>query len=232
MRMLRNLRTHMSFANVTSLLALFIALSGVAWAASLPKNSVGAAQIKTDGVSRSEIKRNAVASGEIKDNDVQNIDVANNAITNGKIADGSVGLADLAPNSVDGSKVVEGALTGADVGDGTLGASDVGAGTFLPGKVTVQHDQAPADLADGAKGSFDAFCLENQVAIAGGVRGDDTMSQETNVSSSRPVISTANRSAPVDNGTFTGWRATVTNLTGGATTGIRPEVWVVCASLP
>jgi hypothetical protein len=33
---------------------------------------------------------------------------------------------------------------------------------------------------------------------------------------------------PDDGGTFTGWRLTVVNLPGGATTGIRPQVWAVC----
>jgi hypothetical protein len=232
----------MSFANVTSLMALFIALSGIAWAASLPKNSVGAAQIKKDGVSRSEIKKNGVAADEIKDLALSGNELANNAITNGKIADGTVGLADLAANSVDGSKVLDGALSGGDIGDGTIGAADVGngslgggdvaAGTFLGGNVTVQFTQHTADVPAGANVTLDAYCPDGQTAIGGGHRGDDTESEDTTPGSSRPIISTTNGAAPVDNGTFTGWRTTIQHTPGSAATGVRPEVWVICAALP
>jgi hypothetical protein len=67
MTLFRKLRTHMTFANTISMIALFIALGGVSWAAvTLPKNSVGATQIKKDAVSRSEVKKSAVAGDEVK----------------------------------------------------------------------------------------------------------------------------------------------------------------------
>ena len=48
---------HISYANVTASLALFLALGGVSWAAAtLPRNSVGAKQIKTSAVRSSEVK--------------------------------------------------------------------------------------------------------------------------------------------------------------------------------
>ena len=273
MSLFRKLRTHMSFANVTSLMALFVALSGVAWAASLPKNSVGSAQIKKDAVSRSEIKKNAVSNDELKNGSVNATEIGDgtvggaelglNAVTDSKIADGTVQLADLAPNSVDGSKVVDGSLGGGDVAegslgggdvadgslgggdvaDGSLGGGDVAGGTFLGGKVTVQFERATAPLADGATGvSYDVHCPAGQIALGGGHRGDATDSEYTVTHTSRPIISPTSASPPVDNGTFTGWRTTVTNPTGdlpqadaapGPADGdILPEVWVICAALP
>jgi hypothetical protein len=44
------------------LLALGIALTGTAYAATLPKNSVGAKQLKNGAVSAKKIKKNAVSS--------------------------------------------------------------------------------------------------------------------------------------------------------------------------
>ena len=218
--MLRKLQKHLSFANVTSLMALFVALSGVAWAAtSLPKNSVGAAQIKTDAVSRSEIKKSGVSTDELKDGGIKAVDVGDGTMTGADIGDGTLALADLGPNSVDTTKVV----------DGSLGVGDVAAGTFLGGKVTTQFHQAPADLADGTSASYDVHCPAGQIALAGGFRGDATESESTVVSSSRPKISETNGAAPTDNGTFNGWRITVLNPTGGITTGLRPELWAVCA---
>ena len=60
------IRSHLSFANAISLIALFVALGGTSVAAvTLTKNSVGAKQIKKNAVRASEIKRNAVgASGD------------------------------------------------------------------------------------------------------------------------------------------------------------------------
>ena len=61
--MLARLRPRLSFANVTSVLALFIALGGTGYAAvTLPRNSVGSTQIKKRAVGSSELKTNAVTS--------------------------------------------------------------------------------------------------------------------------------------------------------------------------
>src|SRR4051812_35814909 len=64
--MLARLRPRLSFANVTSLLALFVALGGTGYAAvTLPRNSVGSAQIRSHAVGSSELKTNAITSRAI-----------------------------------------------------------------------------------------------------------------------------------------------------------------------
>ena len=89
-------RKHLTFANVTSLMALFVALSAGSYAAiKLPKNSVGTAQIKAKAVTRAKLGNQAV---------------------NG---------AKLAANAVDGTKVVADAIDGSKVKDGTLTGSDI-----------------------------------------------------------------------------------------------------------
>lgn len=61
------IRSHLTFANVVSLMALFIALGGGAYAvASLPKNSVGPRQLKKNAVTRSKIKARSVDASKIK----------------------------------------------------------------------------------------------------------------------------------------------------------------------
>jgi hypothetical protein len=65
--MLARLRSGLTFANVVSLLALFVALSGGAYALTLPKNSVKANQIAKNAVGGSEIAKGAVRSAEVKD---------------------------------------------------------------------------------------------------------------------------------------------------------------------
>jgi hypothetical protein len=54
---MRRTSRHISYANVTASLAVFLALGGISWAATtLPRNSVGAKQIKTSAVGSSEVK--------------------------------------------------------------------------------------------------------------------------------------------------------------------------------
>lgn len=198
------IRRHLSFANVVSLIALFVALGGTTYAAAtLSKNSVGAKQIKKDSVRASEIKSRAVGTSEVRN--------------------GALLAEDFKPGQLPAGAKGDRGLQG-DKGDtGDTGSFD---------SVTVQFEQAAADLANGANMSYGVFCPAGQQAIAGGGRGDDTLSEETILTNTRPAISSGNTEPPVDGGTFTGWRITVVNPAGGAASGIRPEVWVVCAPAP
>jgi hypothetical protein len=55
-------------AMVVALLALFVALGGVGYAAiTLPKNSVGARQLKKNAVTGKKVRKNAVTSPKVKD---------------------------------------------------------------------------------------------------------------------------------------------------------------------
>src|SRR5689334_5746845 len=69
--MLDRLGPKLSFANVTSLIALFVALGGTGYAAvTLPRNSVGSAQIRSRAVGSSELKTKAVTSRAIRSRSV------------------------------------------------------------------------------------------------------------------------------------------------------------------
>jgi hypothetical protein len=60
------MRPRLSFANVVSVLALFVALGGSAYAFHLGKNSVGSRQIKKNAVTTAKIKKEAVTAGKIR----------------------------------------------------------------------------------------------------------------------------------------------------------------------
>jgi hypothetical protein len=65
--MLDRARAHLKFANVISLVALFVALGGTGYAAvKLPKNSVGSSQIKKNAVSSSKVKNGALLATDFK----------------------------------------------------------------------------------------------------------------------------------------------------------------------
>lgn len=112
-----------TFANVTALLALFFVLTSVAWAATLPKNSVGTKQLKKNAVTTSDIKKRAVSNSKLR------------------------------ANAVTGSKVKANSLTGSDINEATLGnvpsASTVGT-SFGPISTRVQSSASGAG-ADAAR---------------------------------------------------------------------------------
>jgi hypothetical protein len=199
---MERIRGRLTFASVTSLMAIFVALGGTGYAAiTLPSNSVGPRQIKTNAVGGTEIRKNAVRSGEIRNGALRFVD-----FRAGTFPPGPRG-----PQGIQGIQGIQGER-----------------GTFSD--ITVQFEQAAADLADGASQSYNAFCPAGQIGIGGGFRGDLTDSEATNVGSSRPAMSTGNTEPPLDDGTFMGWRITVQNVAGGVMAGIRPEVWAVCVT--
>jgi Collagen triple helix repeat (20 copies) len=64
-------------ATAIALLALFVALGGTSYAAlSLPRNSVGSAQLKTGAVTAAKLAANAVTSAKIKDRTLVRADFA------------------------------------------------------------------------------------------------------------------------------------------------------------
>lgn len=65
--MLRGLRSHLTYSNVMATVAVFVALGGVSYAAvTLPKNSVGARQIKSNSVTGSKVKNSSLTGADIK----------------------------------------------------------------------------------------------------------------------------------------------------------------------
>ena len=210
--MMQGMRRKLSFANVTSMMALMVALGGTSYAAGLAKNSVGSTQIKSKAV--------------------KNSDLGDNAVTSKKVKNGSLLAADFALGQLPAGAKGDRGLTGPAGAPGTPGTTGAPGPAGTVGAARVQFEQAPADLANGANQSYGVFCPAGQQAIAGGGRGDDTLSEETILTNTRPAISSTNTEPPVDNGTFTGWRITVVNPIGGAASGIKPEVWVVCVAAP
>jgi hypothetical protein len=120
------MRTRLSYSNVVSTLCLFILLGGVSWAAtSLPKNSVGTAQLK----------KNAVNSSKVKNRSLRAVDFASGQLPKG--ATGATGLQGPA-----GAAGIEGATgatgpegaPGADGATGPTGATGA-TGSSAPGAV-------------------------------------------------------------------------------------------------
>lgn len=71
------LRSRITYANVTATMALFIALGGTSYAVSqLPRNSVGARQVRAGAIGASEIRSRAVRSDELRNRSVALRDIS------------------------------------------------------------------------------------------------------------------------------------------------------------
>ena len=99
-------RNGLSFANVMSVTAVFVALGGTSYAAvSLSHNSVGSWQIRTAAVDKSEVHRSAVAASEIRRNGVDRSEIKRDA----------VGPSEVRPNAITTDEIVDGGLEAADL---------------------------------------------------------------------------------------------------------------------
>jgi hypothetical protein len=80
------MRPKLSFANVVSVLALFVALGGSAYAFQLGKNTVGPKQLKKSAVTAAKIKNGAVTGSKIQLNSLGAVPSATHAATAGDAA--------------------------------------------------------------------------------------------------------------------------------------------------
>jgi hypothetical protein len=86
----RWVRRRLTYANVMSTVAVFVALGGGAYALSVPKNSVGTRQIKRSAVTSTKIRPSAVTTAKIK----------RGAVASAQIRDHSLTASDLAPGVI------------------------------------------------------------------------------------------------------------------------------------
>jgi hypothetical protein len=123
-------------AMAVACVALVMALSGVGYAAAtLPRNSVGTAQLKD----------NAVTPAKVMNRSLKAIDLADGAVTNQKLAD----------NAVSSAKVTDRSLTLTDLGgrDSAEETLTVSAPISVPAKLCVNEDVGLFNPAVGPSGA-------------------------------------------------------------------------------
>ena len=166
-----SLRKRLNYGNVIATIALFVALSGVAVAASLPKNSVGPNQLKRGAVSTPKLKNRAVTSaklgnkavtaGKLGPNAVTPGNIGNGAVTSAKLANGAVIAASIKNGVVTTNKLQNEAVTTAKLGKGSVTlaklADDVApllgslrSGQTLRGVFSVGGEDGAGDVSRGA----------------------------------------------------------------------------------
>ena len=116
------IRQHIS-SNVVGYVALFVALSGTAYAA----NTVGSSDI-IDG---------SILSQDIKNGEVKNPDLGADSVGTGKILDNTISSADIGDGQVTSADIGSGQVTSADIGANEAKGADVDEaslnGSLIPG---------------------------------------------------------------------------------------------------
>jgi hypothetical protein len=128
-------RPQLSYANVIATIALFVALSGAAIAAGLPKGSVGPRQLKRGAVTPAAIRKAAVTSGKIAPQAVTAGKLGANAVLPGNLGNGVISTAKLADSSVIASKIKNGVVTGNKLANNAVTTAKLAEGSVTLGKL-------------------------------------------------------------------------------------------------
>jgi hypothetical protein len=219
--MLARLRPRLTFANVVSVLALFVALGGTAAAVTqLPANSVGTKQLKQSAVTGGKIHGNAIKSGKVGDDSLTGDDIEESSLKTVPYAH----QADDAANAILAQHAGTAGNAETAGNANQLGGTD--AASYLRNRVIETSDTA-TDTTD-VKTTF-ALCPGGRVPIGGGGAIINVNDANTN------KIST-HESYPgqflVDGVYKPGWRVTAQENTGSGGTGSDDwtlRVIVICA---
>lgn len=191
------LRPKLNYANVIASIALFVALSGVAVAANLPRNSVGPNQIKRGAVNTAKLKKNAVTpaklrrqsvvAGKLGANAVLPGNIVNGGVTTAKIANGAVRASSIANNVITTNKLNNNAVTTAK-----LAPNSVGTGNLVNGSVTLGKLAADVSPLLGALRSGQTlrgvFALGGTASAAADPLAFDSISYQFPIAGSPPAV--------------------------------------------
>ncbi|HET7508556.1 MAG TPA: hypothetical protein VFJ53_09380 [Solirubrobacterales bacterium] len=216
------LKRHLSVANVLSLVALFVALGGAAYAAvKIPNNAIKTRNIANQAVTNPKIKREAVTSGKIRNGGVNAVDLGAGQVTNEKLATGAVTGKKIAKKAVSERTLANEAVTIGKIGKEAVDASKISTSLWEQLVRNVAYENTSSVTNDEANKTATANCPKGKEAIGGGVRLEGELAN---------VATTG--SYPFANGNSrTGWTA-VAHETGAGPYGDWSIVaFAVCAEL-
>jgi hypothetical protein len=216
------LKRHLTVANVLSCIALFVALSASAYAATkLGTGQVKAVNIAKQAVTNPKIKNQAVTSGKIKNGGVVAADLASGSVINSKLANEAVGTSKLGKNSVTTAKIGPEAVTAGKIGSESISAAKLSASFYaqLVRNVTYVNSSSFTDAEPNK--SVTASCPSGKEAIGGGVRLEGEL-KEVATTGSYPFVSGSLR---------TGWTGIAHESGGGPYGDWSIVAFAVCAEL-
>lgn len=150
---MKRLSKHLSFANLISCIALFVALSGAAYAAT----TLGKKSVKTENLANG-----SVTTLKLRGGSVTNLKLRNGAVTGAKIANGTIGSSQLASGAIRSEQLGGGVVTQAKLKNGAVNGEKLAGGAVTTEKIAngaVTNPKLGADsvtagkIANGAVGS-------------------------------------------------------------------------------
>lgn len=239
---MKHLSKHLTFANAISCIALFVALSGAAYAA---KTTLGNKAVKTKNLANGSVTALKLGNGS-----VTTLKLKNGAVTGPKIGPGAVGSTALAAGSVRSSQLGGGVVTDGKLKNGAvtesklfnsavtnskLGPNSVATGKIQDGAITSPKlasgllaqlvknvsylNKTSGAVSATSPQSVTAECPAGKQVIGGGARvlpGDAVVVQVTD---SVPFLA--------GDGKRTGWTAAAQTPEAGKTFAV--EAHAICA---
>ncbi len=105
---MKQIRRHVTYANVMSSFAVFLILGGATAFAAVQK--IGANEIKANSIKTGKIVKEAVTAGKIKNGAVIESKIGDGAVTTNKLADNAVTTPKIANDAVSTAKLANGAV--------------------------------------------------------------------------------------------------------------------------
>ncbi len=241
---MKQLSKHLTFANAISCVALFVALSGAAYAATtLGKKSVKTQNLANGAVTTNKLKGGAVTTLKLKNGAVTGPKIGPGAVGSGAIAMGAVRSEQLGGGVVTSGKLKNGAVNGEKIANGSVGTEKIANGAVTNSKlgndaVTAGKIQAGAVTGTSLAPSFLAQLVKNVVsvskahasepaesetAVAECPSGKQAIAGGAKISGGGPNIALTESTPVVVGGKLTGWQA-------GASAVNPPSAWAVEAT--
>jgi hypothetical protein len=232
------LKQRLTFANVLSCMALFVALGGgVAVAAGkIGPGSVKAANLAKEAVTNPKLKKQAVTSGKIKNGNVNAADLGTGSVINSKLAKKAVTNAKLGNESVGTSKLAKKSVTEAQLAAEAIGTGKIDNEAITAAKIsTTVWRQLLKNVTYVTETSVNdsvtfkavtATCPVGKEVLGGGVKiNGASASDEAGVvvSESAPVVSATN--------TRVGWVAGGREIGTKETGSWQVVAYAICAEL-
>jgi len=207
------LKRHLSVANVLSVVAIFIALSATA---------VAATKLTTGQVKAVNIANEAITNPKLKNLGVTSSKIANGTIVTGKLKGGAVTAGKLGKEAVTGAKIKKKAVGTAALAPESVTPAKLSSALYTPLVKNVSYVGIETAFNESEEKTTIASCPAGKQAIGGGVRVNGTL-KDIAVTGTQPFFNGSVRS---------GWEGFARDVDPGSGNGPWSlTVFAVCAEL-
>jgi hypothetical protein len=156
-------------AMIVSCVALFLALTGSAFAVGIAKNSVRSPQIANNAIRTVDLRDNSVKTPKIAPAAVGKDQLAESSVDSLKVEDESLTAQDLGAASVTSSEVADQSLTDADLGPNSVGSSELQAGAVRASELgPIVQVSSTTTIKAESNATAEVACPAGTTVISGG----------------------------------------------------------------